>query len=373
MNNNHFQDSRSVLQKEQRIEAARGFVLGIPSVSIRSPNFITEVIMRDSLPVISIAPIIEATDPAATAEALSQTCRESGFFYVVDHGISPELLRRLESLSHEFFARPLEEKMRLRMELAGRAWRGYFPIGAELTSGQPDQKEGLYFGAELPTDHPKVKAGVPLHGTSLYPDISGFRETILEYLDAMVRLGHTLLRGLALSLHLEADYFEQTCTTDPLILFRIFHYPSLPEGASAESTWSVGEHTDYGLFTILHQDEIGGLQVKSSGSWIEAPPVSNSFVCNLGDMLERMTGGLFASTPHRVRNRSSRGRLSFPFFFDPNWDAEITPIRTPETAAAVARWDGESVFDFQGTYGDYILRKVARVFPDLDQPQWPGE
>ena len=329
--------------------------------------------MSESLPVISIAPLIEATDSAVTAEALSQACRQSGFFYVVDHGISSDLMSRLESLSHEFFAHPLEEKMRLRMELAGRAWRGYFPVGAELTSGRPDQKEGLYFGAELPADHPKVQAEVPLHGASLFPDIPGFRETTLEYLDAMTRLGHTLMRGLALSLHLDADYFERCCTTDPLILFRIFHYPPLPGAAPAESTWSVGEHADYGLLTILRQDEIGGLQVNSRGRWLEAPPIQNSFVCNLGDMLERMTGGLYVSTPHRVRNRSSRGRLSFPFFFDPNWDAEITPIRTPETAAAEARWDGESVFDFQGTYGDYILRKVGRVFPDLDQQNRPGE
>lgn len=151
------------------------------------------------------------------------------------------------------------------------------------------------------------------------------------------------------------------------MLFRVFHDPPLPDSAPEGSTWSVGEHTDYGLLTMLRQDKIGGLQIKSGGHWIDAPPIENSYVCNIGDMLERMTGGLFRSTPHRVRNRSSRGRLSFPFFFDPNWDAEIRPIRTPETAQASTRWDGENVFDFSGTYGEYILRKVARVFPDLDQ------
>ncbi len=321
----------------------------------------------DSLPIIRIAPLTNSEDSSATTAALADACRRSGFFYIVDHGVSPQLLADLEALSREFFARPLEEKLKIRMELAGRAWRGYFPVGAELTSGLPDQKEGLYFGFELPAEHPKVQAGVPLHGASLFPDVDGFRKTVLEYLDAMTRLGHTLMRGLALSLKLDADYFERQCTTDPLILFRIFHYPPLPEGTPAASSWSVGEHTDYGLLTILRQDEIGGLQVKSEGQWIEAPPIENSFVCNIGDMLERMTGGLYRSTPHRVRNRSSRGRLSFPFFFDPNWDADMTPIRTPETGAAESRWDGESVFDFEGTYGDYILRKVSRVFPDLDQ------
>lgn len=320
------------------------------------------------LPVISVAPLVGGPgDSADTSAKLAQACRQSGFFYIVDHGIDPSLLQRLEEVSREFFALPLDEKMRIRMERAGPAWRGYFPVGTELTSGQPDQKEGLYFGSELSDSHPAVQAGVPLHGASLFPNVSGFRETILEYLNVMTQLGHTLMRGLALSLSLDATWFEDHLTTDPLILFRIFHYPPLPETDSSQKTWSVGEHTDYGLLTLLLQDSAGGLQVKSDGQWIDAPPLENSFVCNIGDMLERMTGGLYRSTPHRVRNRSSKGRLSFPFFFDPNWNAEILPIRSPATDRADGRWDGESVFDFHGTYGDYILRKVSRVFPDLDQ------
>lgn len=151
----------------------------------------------------------------------------------------------------------------------------------------------------------------------------------------------------------------------PLTLFRIFHYPAL--ASSDGDSWSVGEHTDYGLLTILLQDECGGLQVKSGGRWLEAPPVPNSLVCNLGDMLDRMTGGIYRSTPHRVRNSSGRGRLSFPFFFDPNWHASVHPI---DSGRAVeedrdSRWDGASVHDWSGTYGDYLLGKVQHVFPVL--------
>ena len=189
---------------------------------------------------------------------------------------------------------------------------------------------------------------------------------ILDYLDAMTELGHVLMRGVALSLGLDASYFEDRYTHDPLILFRIFNYPSL-SGPSSESTWSVGEHTDYGLLTILLQDSSGGLQVKTGAGWIDAPPMPGSFVCNIGDMLDRMTGGRYRSTPHRVRNVSEQSRLSFPFFFDPNFDAEVKPIE----GLAVSeddkdeRWDGASVHAFKGTYGDYVLAKVARVFPDL--------
>ena len=83
-------------------------------------------------------------------------------------------------------------------------------------------------------------------------------------------------------------------------------------------------------------------------------------------MLDRMTGGFYRSTPHRVRNPSGRARLSFPFFFDPGFDADVRPI---EPGLAVVedkaqRWDGASVHEFSGTYGDYILAKVSKVFPD---------
>ena len=92
-----------------------------------------------------------------------------------------------------------------------------------------------------------------------------------------------------------------------------------------------------------------------------------SFVCNIGDILDRMTGGLYRSTPHRVRNRSTRGRLSFPFFFDPSWDAEIKPILTEQIEANPDRWDGVNLAELRGTYGDYFMRKVSKVFPDLSK------
>jgi isopenicillin N synthase-like dioxygenase len=198
--------------------------------------------------------------------------------------------------------------MQIRMALGGRAWRGYFPVGGELTNGKPDLKEGIYFGSELNQTHPAVQAGVPMFGANLFPEIPLFRSTVLEYLAVMTQLGHAVMAGIALSLSTDASYFRDRYTTDPLILFRIFNYPSQsnPQGQS----WGVGEHTDYGLLTILKQDDLGGLQVKTKSGWIDAPPIANSFVCNIGDMLDRLTGGLYRSTPHRVKNVSGRDRLS---------------------------------------------------------------
>jgi isopenicillin N synthase-like dioxygenase len=254
--------------------------------------------------------------------------------------------------------------MEIRMSRGGKAWRGYFPVGDELTSGQPDLKEGVYFGAELGEDHPMTRAGVPMHGPNLFPpNIPGFRETVLEYMAAMTELGHVLMRGFAISLGLDETYFDELYTGDPLILFRIFSYPSQP----TTTGWGVGEHTDYGLLTILKQDESGGLQVKSQSCWIEAPPIPASFICNIGDMLDRLTGGLYRSTPHRVLNVSGRNRLSFPFFFDPNFNAEVKPLPldTRVDDDRDKRWDRASVHDFRGTYGDYLLGKVSKVFPPL--------
>jgi isopenicillin N synthase-like dioxygenase len=288
-------------------------------------------------------PVIDVSDPVAAAPEIDRACREVGFFLVVGHGIDPTATERLDALAREFFALHEEEKAAIAMARAGAAWRGWFPVGGELTSGVPDRKEGIYFGAELAAGDPKVRAGVPMHGRNLFPARpAGLRQADLDHLDAMTGLGHRLVRGLSVALGHEPTWFDDHLTADPLILFRIFHYP--PDPAPGE--WGVGEHSDYGLLTFLLQDGAGGLEVRAAdGIWIPVPPIEGTFVCNLGDMLESMTGGRYRSTPHRVRNTSGVSRLSFPFFFDPGWDA-VVPGRA-------------------GTYGDYVLSKVAKVFPQL--------
>ena len=271
-----------------------------------------------ALPVIDISPLrIGSPARHTVATEIGHACRDFGFFYITGHNIDQDLQLRLEHQSRQFFNQPLDQKLAIRMSRGGRAWRGYFPLGDELTSGRPDLKEGLYFGAEL-------------------------RETVLTYLDTMTTLGHTLMSGIALSLNLPETHFADHYTADPLILFRIFNYPHTP---APPDSWGVGEHTDYGLLTILKQDNTGGLQIKTHSTWLDAPPLPNTFICNLGDMLHHLTAGHYRSTPHRVLPSRSRDRLSWPFFFDPNFNAPIPP----------------------GTYGDYLLTKIAKVFPTLRQ------
>jgi isopenicillin N synthase-like dioxygenase len=290
----------------------------------------------------AVVPVVDLRLPAAdTARAIDAACRSVGFFSIVGHGVDPALAERVDAAARAFFARPEEQKAEIAMARGGRAWRGWFPLGGELTSGVPDGKEGLYFGAELGPDHPRVAAGTPLHGANLFPtEPPDLGPAVLAWLDAMTALGHRLAELVGVALGLDPRWFERHLTADPTVLFRIFRYPPAPPG---DGGWGVAEHTDYGLLTILRQDDRGGLEVRTTAGWEAVPPLDGAFVVNLGDMLERMTDGAYRSTPHRVRNASGADRVSLAFFFDPSWDADVG----------------------DGTYADYLLAKVARVFPDL--------
>jgi polar amino acid transport system ATP-binding protein len=303
---------------------------------------------------------------SALARQLDLACSEFGFFYLVGHGVEERLTERLLQLSRDFFARDPAEKQRIHMSHGGRAWRGYFPVGGELTSGQPDLKEGLYFGTELGADDPRVRAGIPMHGSNLFPDVPQFRETSLAYMHALETTGQRVLSLLAEGLQLDTDYFQQRYTGDPTVLFRIFRYP--PDDA-ARAGWGVGAHTDYGLLTLLQQDSVGGLQVLNRDRWLEVPPLEDSLVCNVGDMLEKLTRGRYLSALHRAKNLTVRERLSMVLFLDPAFDAQLEalPGVVPDSAQphTDVRWDRIDPHALQGTYGEYLLSKVSKVFPEL--------
>ena len=128
-----------------------------------------------------------------------------------------------------------------------------------------------------------------------------------------------------MSLDLDDSYFADHYTEEPLCLFRIFNYPPSSEKQTHEPQWGVGEHTDYGVLTCSNrmiQEACKSKVRKMVGCTV----IPNAFVCNIGDMLDRLTKGYYRSTPHRVLNKSGHGRLSYPFFFDPNMNAEIHPL-----------------------------------------------
>jgi isopenicillin N synthase-like dioxygenase len=308
-------------------------------------------------------PIIDVTSPAAPGE-IDSACREFGFFAISNHGVDDSLREAVLRTAIDFFRRSDDEKERVCLANGRSAWRGWFPLGGELTSGVPDLKEGYYFGRELPAD-PR-----PMHGPNIWPDEpQSLRPLITEWMETMEVLAQRVLGLMAEGLGLDRDFFQDGLTADPTPLFRIFRYP--PHPPDGDDRWGVAEHSDYGLLTLLAHDGTAGLQVKVADEWIDAPSDPSLIICNLGDMLDRLTAGRYRSTPHRARNESSADRYSLPFFLDPGWDAVIEAIDLEDGWVAPAdadrRWDRANLRDLSGTYGDWLTAKVSKVFPQLAQ------
>jgi isopenicillin N synthase-like dioxygenase len=313
-----------------------------------------------------VLPIIDIQSDAAPHE-IDRACRSFGFFAIRGHGVSTELRKSLIQSAIAFFGRSAEEKQHVALAKGGAAWRGWFPLGGELTSGVPDLKEGYYFGRELPND------ARPMHGPNIWPQSpASLRPLVTEWMATMEPLAQDVLSLMADGLGVGRSFFRDDLTADPTPLFRIFRYP--PHPADADDRWGVAEHSDYGLLTLLAHDGTAGLQVKVADDWIDAPHDPDLIICNLGDMLDRVTGGRYRSTPHRARNSSAADRYSLPFFLDPGWNAVIEPIDFSHVdgeqdwvapADADRRWDRANLRDVNGTYGEWLTAKVSKVFPQL--------
>lgn len=322
--------------------------------------------MLNKIPIIDVSPLVNNTKSKnQVAAQMSKACREFGFFYIIGHGVDVSLQQKLEEISKEFFNLPFETKLKTKRD---DQLIGYFKVGDQLTSGLPDIREGIWIGEELDPEDEIAKQKTPLHGPNSFPDqdLPQFRPIVLEYMNSLVNLGHKLVEGLALSLGLEGSYFNERYTKRPFHQLGLSHYPPI-RNIGEKSQWGFGEHTDYGLLTILKQDLTGGLQIKSAlNEWIDAPPIENSFICNIGDMMDRITGGLYKSTLHRVKVQVEKDRYSFPFFFEPNYFSRVKIIEgLNETVEdKEQRWDKVSVYDFNGTYGEYLLNKVYAAVPE---------
>jgi isopenicillin N synthase-like dioxygenase len=287
-----------------------------------------------SIPVIDISDWTVAGKLKAAAE-IHRACRETGFFYVAEHGIPSQLVRNQFDAAKALFDLPIEQKMALHMKKSP-ASAGYEPVGGQVldsqddknTKGPPDLKESFYSGAELPDTHPWCQRRIRAFGHNQWPDLPGFREQNLAYRHAVSALGDRILGLMALSLDLNEGWFEAFYTV-PSATLRMIKYPPQPPGASFNQI-GAGAHTDWGGITILAQDDVGGLEVRNADhEWITAPPVPETFIINLGDLMARWTNGSYNSNMHRVNNNTShKDRYSIPFFYSPNPDAVIEAIPT---------------------------------------------
>lgn len=352
------------------------------------PTLILAQVELTTLPIIDISALKSASesnfcqDAQEVGEKINEVSQTFGFFYISNHGVPQELQNEIADLSTQFFQLPTDIKYSIAMNKSGKAWRGYFGVGDEVTSGIPDQKEGIYFGTELPSDDPR-----PLHGPNIWLETdfgNHYKEVVVSYMNEMKTLGRLLMKAIACSLQITDDYFLDQFN-HPTELFRIFNYPPHDSSKFPDNSMGVGEHTDYGYLTLLKLDQAGGLQVRSlanSSLWINAPPVEGTYVINLGDALEHNTQGLYRATPHRVLKRvnATSQRISMPYFFDPNFDSQMRSmvpyfgpnvkkysLHADKADRLAVRWDKFDPSLFDGTYGQYLLRKVSKAFPDLFQ------
>lgn len=277
----------------------------------------------NEIPIIDVAALVDGSDPQSVARKIGDVCEKVGFMYVKNHGVSRDLIARMYQLTQAFFDLPLDAKTRLNVVNSGQTLRGYIPMYGENVDPENtrDFKECFDFGA----DEEEV---APFFGRNQMPaELPEFEQVCEEYHSAMMALARKLISGIALSLDLPADYFEKL-QRKPITIQRILHYPS-QNGPVSQDEIGIGAHTDYGFLTILSQDAVGGLQVRNrAGDWVSAPPVEDTFIVNIGDLVQTLTNDRYISTMHRVINTSGAERYSIPFFIDLDFDAVVETVPT---------------------------------------------
>jgi isopenicillin N synthase-like dioxygenase len=293
------------------------------------------------------------------AQALRGHLESVGFLYVAGHRMPRTAVKAVREMSKAFFALPESDKLKLRID---RNFRGYLPFGGStiITSSvakvsKPNQSESIFFLPEVSPDDPRVLAGEPLQGPNQWPDeaaLPGFRAVIEQYVVEMSDLARRLVHAIAIAIDLAEDGMDH-CFEKPTTFLRLLHYPTQPEEVGL---FGSAPHTDYGYITLLAQDEVGGLEVRNkAGEWIAAPPIPDTFVMNVGDILARWTNDRFVSTPHRVINRSGSERYSQPFFFDPGMDEMV------EALATCVPFGGQPKYP-PVRYGDYLMERIDKNY-----------
>ena len=305
----------------------------------------------DIIPVVDITMLRNGKDAIRVARALHEASRGLGFIYIKGHGISEELITSTRDTAYCFFRSSQEQKSTVRISKKHRGWLEQG--GAKMQNeGKADLKESFIWGFQdadgnTPQDH-------PLRGPNQWPDfLPSLRRDAMNYFYQAHQIAHHLMRGFALGLDLDEDFFLRTASR-PLSRASFVYYPSQPP-EMGENQFGVGPHTDFGVLTVLCQDDVGGLQVEDiNGEWIEAPPIPGTLIVNVADLLARWTNGAYKSTPHRVVNTSGRERLSLVLAFDPD----------PETLIDARGIYGQdcSTNDAPITCGDYLVSRFDKAF-----------
>ncbi|KAF9267439.1 Clavaminate synthase-like protein [Marasmius fiardii PR-910] len=338
-----------------------------------------------SLPIISITPyLLDDQSPstldrrAATSAAIHSACLNYGFFYLdISAFVDPREMAELASLARDFFALPQEEKDKISLKNEDHA-RGYARLKENVTNGKADNHEGLDF--YRPVENPDKNR--PLWGRNQWPDDPRFREKYENWVVKMQKLGLIVMEAMAIGLGMTPEEWKalRAQVDESFWVMRAIGYPPLPDDHDG---FSCGAHKDYGCLTFLYADptpnalqvfvqnsgiaigkaaDVSGLPMEQGteeGHWITANPIPGCVVCNIGEMWEIWTDGLYKSTLHRVVHRGANYRV--PFFFEPNFGALVKPL-----AAAKRIKEAENIVDKRTyepvIYGDFLLSKVGNNF-----------
>lgn len=301
------------------------------------------------IPVIDLAGMSDPGRRAALAAQLVETAQTVGFFYISGHGVPADLRAEAFAASAQFFALPEATKAQVRVDQNQRGWmaQGLSTLEGSKTH---DAKEVFFWGWDVAPDDPDL--GLPLVALNQWPTAVPLRDRLLPYYRAVVALGRQVLALLAEGLDADSQVLQRAYEK-PLARGQLVYYPPVDEQDTSVERYSAAPHTDFGVLTLLAQDDRGGLQVRNAaGDWIEAPPVPDTYVCNIGDLLQHWSGGRLRSTAHRVINRSGQPRFSIPVFCDP---ASATRIDPSELIPGTPQ--GEVM-----TAGAYIAGKNRRNF-----------
>ena len=309
-----------------------------------------KILDQSLIPVVDIQPLRDGSDPRGVAKLLHEASQKLGFIYIKGHGIPEEVIDSARAGAYEFFGQTESVKADVKVTAKHRGWLGQG--GAKMKDGaKADLKESFIWGHE---DDDRALMDHDLRGENIWPaELPHMSQEAMSYFQHAHKVAHHLMRGFALGLDLDEDFFLKTASR-PLSRASYVYYPAQPADLGS-SQFGVGPHTDFGVLTVLCQDSVGGLQVEdASGDWIQAPPIEGTLIVNVADLLSRWTDGAYKSTPHRVVNSSGKKRLSIVLAFDPN----------PETVI-----DAKDVFGNQHvsqetatTCGEYLTWRFEKAF-----------
>ncbi len=280
------------------------------------------------------------------AQEIYDACHQVGFLYLKNHGVPQAALRQIFDQSQRFFAQPADVKQQL-------AWTteesncGYIGVEREtLNRDRPaDFKECFNMAHET----------VPSRN-HWHPEDPAFRTALLEFYEHCTAAAQRVFRAFEWALKLPPGFIEN-CHSDREHILRLLHYPPIAQPLAPDQI-RAGEHADYGSLTLLFQDDVGGLEVRTTaGEWVAAPCIADTVLVNTGDLMQHWSNDQFRSTQHRVNTAigNTRSRYAIAFFCQPNNNAEIACIDSCQGPDNPAKYPPVLA-------GEYLLQLLKKAY-----------